>query len=58
MWKNKNVSLLPVVFGRLIGIIVLLAVSRWLLYIFNTNAFADLSFKELARLFFICARQM
>ncbi len=36
--------------------LLILAISRWLLYIFNINNFNDLSFSEAARLFFVGLR--
>lgn len=53
MLKNKEVTLLKMILIRLSITLLLLSLSRWLLYIFNTNNFDDLSLKELFRLYFI-----
>lgn len=53
MLKNKEVLLLKMILIRLSITLLLLSLSRWLLYIFNTNNFDDLSLKELFRLYFI-----
>lgn len=53
MFKNKEVTLWKMMLIRLSIIMLLLSFSRWLLYIFNTNNFNDLSFAELLRLYFI-----
>lgn len=53
MLKNKEVTLWKMMLIRLSIILLLLSLSRWLLYIFNTNNFDDLSLKELFRLYFI-----
>lgn len=53
MLKNKEVTLLKMILIRLSITLLLLSISRWLLYIFNTNNFDDLSLKELFRLYFI-----
>ena len=53
MLNNKEVTLWKMMLIRLSIILLLLSLSRWLLYIFNTNNFDDLSLKELFRLYFI-----
>lgn len=53
MWKNKEVVLWKMIFIRLSVMLVLLALSRYLLYIFNIGNFPGLSTKELLRLFFV-----
>ena len=53
MIKNKEVVLWKMILIRLCIMLLLLSCSRWLLYIFNTNNFNDLSLNELIRLYFV-----
>lgn len=51
MLKNKEVILWKMILIRLCIILLLLSFSRWLIYLFNTNSFDDLSVKELIKLY-------
>ena len=51
MLKNKEVILWKMILIRLCIILLLLSFSRWLIYLFNTNSFDDLSVKELVKLY-------
>ena len=53
MIKNKEVTLWKMLLIRLSITLLLLSLSRWLLYLFNTGSFNDLSTKELLRLYLI-----
>lgn len=52
-WKNREVELWKMLVIRLTSMLLLLALTRWCLYIFNTNSFPDITTSELYRLFFI-----
>lgn len=52
MLKNKEVILWKMVLIRLCIMLLLLSLSRWLIYLFNTNSFDDLSRNELYNLYF------
>lgn len=54
--KKKEVSLFKLFALRLSIMLLILAISRWLLYVFNSQNFNNLSFIELLRLFFIGLR--
>ena len=56
MWSNRKISLWKVFVIRLGVMLILLAISRWLLFIFNTGNFPNLSVGEQFRLFFIGMR--
>lgn len=56
MFKNKELPLWKVFIIRLGVMLLLLAISRWLLFVFNTSNFPDLSVGEQFRLFFIGMR--
>ena len=56
MWKNKEISLWKVYIIRLGVMLLLLALSRWLLFWFNTSNFPGLGIGEQFRLFFIGMR--
>lgn len=51
MLRNKEVILWKMILIRLCIILLLLSFSRWLIYLFNTNSFDDLSVKELVKLY-------
>ncbi|MBR4156838.1 MAG: LTA synthase family protein [Bacteroidales bacterium] len=53
MIKNKEVILWKLILIRLGIMLLLLSLSRWLLYLFNANYFEDLNFKELVKLYLI-----
>lgn len=53
MIKNKEVTLWKMLLIRLSITLLLLSLSRWLLYLFNIGSFNDLSTKELLRLYLI-----
>ena len=53
MIKNKEVILWKLILIRLGIMLLLLSLSRWLLYLFNANYFEDLNFKELVELYLI-----
>lgn len=53
MIKNKEIVLWKLILIRLSIILLLLSTSRWLIYIFNTDNFSDLSFSELIRHYFV-----
>ena len=53
MWSKKELPLGKVFAVRLSVMLLLLALSRWLLFIFNTSNFPDLSVGEQFRLFFV-----
>ena len=52
LWRNREVELWKMLSIRLISMFLLLALTRWCLYIFNTNSFPDITTSELYRLFF------
>lgn len=56
MWSNKEIQLWKVFVWRLGVMLLLLAFSRWLLYLFNTSNFPDLNVGGRFRLFFIGMR--
>ena len=56
MWSKKELPLWKVFAIRLGVMLLLLAISRWLLFIFNTANFPDVDFGEQVRLFFIGLR--
>lgn len=56
MFSNKELPLWKVFVIRLGVMLLLLAISRWLLFIFNTSNFPDLSLGGQFRLFFIGMR--
>ena len=56
MWSNRKIALWKVFVIRLGVMLILLAISRWLLFIFNTGNFPNLSVGEQFRLFFIGMR--
>ena len=56
MWSNRKIALWKVFVIRLGVMLILLAISRWLLFIFNTGNFPNLSIGEQFRLFFIGMR--
>ena len=56
MFSNKELSLWKVFVIRLGVMLILLAFSRWLLFLFNTGNFPGLSVGEQFRLFFIGMR--
>lgn len=56
MWSKKELPLWEVFVIRLSVMLLLLAFSRWLLFLFNTSNFPDLSVGEQFRLFFIGMR--
>lgn len=56
MFKNKEIQLWKVFVIRLGAMLLLLAFSRWLLFLFNTSNFPDLSLGGQFRLFFIGMR--
>ena len=53
MWSNREIPLWKVFVIRLGVMLLLLAISRWLLFVFNASNFPDLSVGEQFRLFFI-----
>ena len=53
IWKENEMNLWKSLSIRLISILLLLAFSRWFLYIFNIISFPDITCQELFRLFFI-----
>lgn len=53
MLKNKEFILWKMLVIRLSSMLLILSLSRWFLYIFNTNNFSDLNSNELFRLYFI-----
>ena len=56
MWSNRKIALWKVFVIRLGVMLILLAISRWLLFIFNTGNFPNLSVGKQFRLFFIGMR--
>ena len=56
MWSNREIPLWKVFVIRLGVMLLLLAISRWLLFIFNVGNFPNLSVGEQFRLFFIGMR--
>ncbi|MBQ2188957.1 MAG: sulfatase-like hydrolase/transferase [Bacteroidales bacterium] len=56
MFKNKELPLWKVFVVRLGVMLLLFAISRWLLFVFNASNFPDLSTGEQFRLFFIGMR--
>lgn len=56
MFKNRELQLWKVFATRLGAMLLLLAISRWLLYVFNSANFPNISNGELFRLFFIGLR--
>ena len=53
MYNHKEVNSWAMILIRLCIMLLLLSLSRWLLYIFNADNFVELSNKELIRLYFI-----
>ena len=53
MLRNKEINLWKVIAIRLCIVLLLLSLSRWLLYIFNINSFNNLSTNELIRLYIV-----
>ena len=51
MSRNKEATLLKMILIRLSVILILLSISRWLLYIFNANDFNGLTVSDLLRLY-------
>ena len=56
MLKKKELPLWKVFVVRLSAMLLLLAFSRWLLFLFNTGNFPNLSVGEQFKLFFIGMR--
>ena len=56
MFSNKELPLWKVFVIRLSVMLLLLAISRWLLFLFNTGNFPGLSIGEQLKLFFIGMR--
>ena len=56
MWSKKEISLWKVFIIRLFIVLLMLSLSRWLLFIFNTDNFPGLTIHEQFRLFFIGIR--
>ena len=56
MWSNKEIPLWQVFAIRLCVMLLLLALSRWLLFLFNTSNFPDLNTAGQFQLFFIGMR--
>lgn len=56
MWSKKEISLWKVFIIRLFVVLLMLTLSRWLLFIFNTDNFPGLTIREQFRLFFIGIR--
>ena len=56
MFSKKELPLWKVFVARLCAMLMLLAFSRWLLYIFNSGNFPNLSTGQQFRLFFIGMR--
>ena len=56
MWSNREIPLWKVFVIRLGVMLLLLAISRWLLFIFNVGNFPNLSVGEQFKLFFIGMR--
>lgn len=56
MIKSKEVEQWKMILIRTSVMLLLLSISRWLLYIFNTGSFDDLTFSELIRLYFVGLR--
>lgn len=56
MWSNREIPLWKVFIIRLGVMLLLLAISRWLLFVFNASNFPYLSVSEQFRLFFIGMR--
>ena len=52
MWSKKEISLWKVFIIRLLVVLLMLTLSRWLLFIFNTDSFPGLTIREQIRLFF------
>lgn len=56
MFKNREIALWKVFIIRLGVMLLLLAISRWLLFVFNASNFPDLSVGKQFRLFFVGMR--
>jgi len=56
MIKNRELSLWKVYAIRLSIMLLILAISRWMLFIFNVGSFPDLTVSEQFRLFFVGMR--
>ena len=56
MFSKKEVSLWKMLATRLGVMLMLLALSRWLLFLFNRGTFPDVGIREQFRLFFIGMR--
>lgn len=52
IWRERKISLWKMLSIRLAIMLLLLALSRWFLYIFNINSFPNISNSESLRLFF------
>ena len=50
--KNREIELWKMLVIRLSSMLLLLALTRWCLYLFNTKSFPDISSSELYKLFF------
>lgn len=53
MLKKEETSLLKMILIRLCVVLFLLSISRWFLYIFNTNKFNNIELSELVKLYFV-----
>lgn len=53
IWNKREIGLWKSLSIRLISILLLLAFSRWCLYLFNISSFPDITNSELFRLFFV-----
>lgn len=56
MWSKKEISLWKVLIIRLSVVLLMLALSRWFLFLFNTENFPGLTLREQFRLFFVGIR--
>lgn len=52
LWRNKEVEIWEMLVTRLTAMLLLLAFTRWCLYLFNTNSFPDITTSESYKLFF------
>ncbi len=52
IWKNKEVEVWKMLIIRLTAMLLLLAFTRWCLYLFNINSFPNITSSELYKLFF------
>lgn len=53
IWKENETNLWKMLSIRLISMLLLLALSRWCLYLFNISSFPNITNSELLRLFFV-----